>query len=123
MSNKIKFPNYKSAFYFGMVFFVFFALGLKSFFVDNSIPLFNFIKSAENFKNPTKGRNLGLDGEYNYSGKSHNQHRSRKYVFLPFCMMMSAIGMFGVCFSLSPTQTLTKFEHMFKEQFKNFKPK
>ena len=123
MSNKIKFPNYKSAFYFGMVFFVFFALGLKSFFVDNSIPLFNFIKSVENFKDPTEGRSLGLDGEYNYSGKSHAQHRSRKYVFLPFCMMMSAIGMFGVCFSLSPTQTLTKFEHMFKEQFKNFKPK
>ena len=123
MSNKIKFPNYKSAFYFGMVFFVFFALGLKSFFVDNSIPLFNFIKSVENFKDPTEGRSLDLDGEYNYSGKSHTQHRSRKYVFLPFCMMMSAIGMFGVCFSLSPTQTLTKFEHMFKEQFKNFKPK
>ena len=106
-----------------MIFFVFFALGMKSFFADNSSPLFNFIKPAENFKDPTEGRSLGLEGEYNYNGKSHTQYRSRKYVFLPFCMMMSAIGMFGVCFSLSPTQTLTKFEHMFREQFKNFKRK
>ena len=123
MSDEIKFPNYKSAFYFGMVFCVFFALGMKSFFADSSSPLFNFIKSAENIKDPTKGRSLGWDGEYDYSGESHTQHRSRKYVFMPFCMIMSAIGMFGVCFSLSPTETLTKFRHMFKEMFRNFKPK
>ena len=123
MSDKIKFPNYKSAFYFGMVFCVFFALGMKSFFADSSSPLFNFIKSAENIKDPTKGRSLGWDGEYDYSGESHTQHRSRKYVFMPFCMIMSAIGIFGVCFSLSPTETLTKFRHMFKELFRNFKPK
>ena len=123
MSDEIKFPNYKSAFYFGMVFCVFFALGMKSFFADSSSPLFNFIKSAENIKDPTKGRSLGWDGEYDYSGESHTQHRSRKYVFMPFCMIMSAIGMFGVCFSLSPTETLTKFRHMFKEVFRNFKPK
>ena len=123
MPDEIKFPNYKSAFYFGMVFIVFFALGMKSFFADNSSPLFNFIKSAENYKNPREGRSLGFDGEYNYSGKSHTQHRSRKYVFLPFCMMMSAIGMFGVCFSLSPTQTLSIFVKHGKELFKNFKPK
>ena len=123
MSDEIKFPNYKSAFYFGMVFCVFFALGMKSFFADSSSPLFNFIKSAENIKDPTKGRSLGWDGEYDYSGESHKQHRSRKYVFMPFCMIMSAIGMFGVCFSLSPTETLTKFRHMFKEVFRNYKPK
>tara|TARA_B100000530_G_C15551596_1_gene326775 strand:+ start:107 stop:478 length:372 start_codon:yes stop_codon:yes gene_type:complete len=123
MSDEIKFPNYKSAFYFGMIFCVFFALGMKSFFADSSSPLFNFIKSAENIKDPTKGRSLGWDGEYDYSGESHTQHRSRKYVFMPFCMIMSAIGMFGVCFSLSPTETLTKFRHMFKEVFRNFKPK
>ena len=123
MSDEIKFPNYKSAFYFGMVFCVFFALGMKSFFADSSSPLFNFIKSAENIKDPTKGRSLGWDGEYDYSGESHTQHRSRKYVFMPFCMIMSAIGMFGVCFSLSPTETLTKFRHMSKEVFRDFKPK
>ena len=111
MSDEIKFPNYKSAFYFGMVFCVFFALGMWSFFADSSSPLFNFIKSAENFK------------DYSYHGRNHTEHISRKYVFLPFCMMMSAIGMFGVCFSLSPTETLTKFKHMFKEVFRNFKPK
>ena len=123
MSDEIKFPNYKSAFYFGIVFCVFFALGMKSFFADSSSPLFNFIKSAENIKDPTKGRSLGWDGEYDYRGESHTQHRSREYVFMPVCMIMSAIGMFGVCFSLSPTETLTKFRHMFKEVFRNFKPK
>ena len=124
MSDEIKFPNYKSAFYFGMVFCVFFALGMWSFFADSSSPLFNFIKSAENFKDPTEGRSLDpFDGGYSYHGRNHTEHISRKYVFLPFCMMMSAIGMFGVCFSLSPTETLTKFKHMFKEVFRNFKPK
>ena len=58
MSDEIKFPNYKSAFYFGMVFCVFFALGLMSFFADGSRPLFNFIKSDENLKDPTEGRSL-----------------------------------------------------------------
>ncbi len=123
MSKEIKFPNYKSAIYFGMVFFVFFALGMKSFFADNSSPLFNFIKSVENFKDPTEGRSIGWDGEYNYHGNNHTQHRSRKYSFMMFCMVVSAIGIFGVCFSLSPTQTLSIFVKHGKELFKNFKPK
>jgi len=64
MSDEIKFPNYKSAFYFGMVFCVFFGLGLMSFFADSSRPLFNFIKSDENLKDPTEGRSLDFfDGE------------------------------------------------------------
>ena len=116
-----KYPNHKWAFYFSLVFIIFFALSMKLFFLEPSSSVYKFIKffdrSIESLEYTTTedGREIRRDGKIGVT------RGLRSYTFVTFSLIISAIGLFGFCYSLSPSKTLAPFKKSFEKMISNNK--
>ena len=103
-----KYPNYKWAFYFSLVFIIFFALSMKLFFLHPSSSAYKSIKFFDKITSTL---------EYNgrEDGRTGVTRGHRSYTFVTFSLIISVIGLFGFCYSLSPSKTLAPFKKSFEK--------
>tara|TARA_B100000686_G_scaffold43724_1_gene45993 strand:+ start:511 stop:897 length:387 start_codon:yes stop_codon:yes gene_type:complete len=113
---KGKYPNYKWAFYFVLIFIIFFVLAMKLYFLEPSDLAYKYLKSfdrvVESFDyetDPVTG------GEYRREGAPHHIKGTRTYSLFSFCLIISTVGLLGFCYSLSPTKTLAPFKKSFEK--------
>ena len=113
---KKKYPNYKWAFYFALVFVVFFALAIKLYFLEPSDASYKYLKSFDRFVESFDYDTDNVTGrEYRRDGASHHIKGTRTYVLFSFFLIISTVGLLGFCYSLSPSKTLAPFKKSFEK--------
>ena len=123
--NHKKYPNYKWAFCFGMVFIVFFALAMQLLFLDPSSKAYKVIKSFDNFWESleyTKDGSIDANGnliEVRRDNRTNVIRGVRSYTFVTWSLIFSSISLLGLSYNISPTKTLAPFKKSFKKIMSN----
>ena len=113
-----KYPNYKWCFCFGMVFIVFFALAMQLAFLDPSSKAYKVIRSFDNFLE-SRQYTTDADGDIVRDYSVNIVKGVRSYTFVTGSLIISSIGLVGLCYNISPAKTLAPFKKSFEKMISN----
>ena len=103
-------------FWYGL--YCFFALAMQLALLDPSSKAYKVIRSFDKFLE-SRQYTTDADGDIVRDYSVNIVKGVRSYTFVTGCLIISSIGLVGLCYNISPTKTLAPFKKSFEKMISN----